>query len=110
MGVIQLFLMIIINFLLDRVYLGLDVSKTPLLGFLHLDHHFLNLLELLKAVCLHFFELLLLLDKHIKASFFIVAEECMLDLITFDFESILGLLFESLIKLICLLTRWWCNL
>ena len=45
----------------------LDIVERPLLGFLHLDHHLLDLLKLLEAVGLHFLELLLFRDKHIQA-------------------------------------------
>ena len=55
LSVIQFFFMITVNFLLNLVYLCLNIAKTPLLTFLHLDHHFLNLIELLKAISLHFF-------------------------------------------------------
>ena len=108
-GVVHFFTVIVVNFLLDLVYLALNVTKTPLLWLLHLDHHLLNLFELLEAICLHFFKLLLFLDKHVETCLFVVAKEGMLDFIT-NLQAIFSLLAESFIKLICLFgcwRRWW---
>lgn len=104
LSVIQLLTMVIVNFLLDRIDLSLDVTKGPLLRLLHLNHHFLNLFELLKAVGLHLFELLLFLNEHIEASFFIVTKECVHSFVL-DSQWSLGLCFEAFVKLV---GRLWC--
>jgi hypothetical protein len=79
LSVIHFFAVVLINFLLDLVDLSLDVTKRPLLGLLHLDHHLLNLLELLETVCLHLFQLFLLLNQHIQACFLIISKKCVGD-------------------------------
>lgn len=53
------------HFLLDFFNLILYVIETPLLTFLHLNHHLLNLLELLEVVRLHLLNLLLLRHQHV---------------------------------------------
>ena len=47
--------------LLHIIDLPLHVVEGPLLALLHLNKHLLHLLELLEVVCLHLFELLLLI-------------------------------------------------
>lgn len=54
------FLVVLIDLLLHLADLGLDVVEGPLLRFLHLNHHLLDLLELLETVGLHLLQLLLL--------------------------------------------------
>jgi len=76
----DLFLFICINCLLDFIYLALDIVEAPLLRFLHLNHHLLNLLKLLKRICLHLFELFLLTDEHLKSIIFMLSKESMLDI------------------------------
>ena len=102
LSVVLLLLVVLINFLLDLVDLGLNVAETPLLGLLHLNHHLLDLFELLKAVCLHLLELLLLLDEHIQASLLVSSEECVRHRGIPNFQSLLSLGFEAFIELICL--------
>lgn len=65
------FLHVLVDRALDRVDFSLDLVEAPLLRFLHLDHHFLNLFELLETVCLHFFKLFLLVYKHLQANVFV---------------------------------------
>ena len=72
------FLMIYINFVLNIINLTLNVVEGPLLRLLHLNHHFLDLFELLETVGLHLLKLLLFLNKHAQASVF-VTEEGMFD-------------------------------
>lgn len=60
--------------------LYLDIVEWPLLWFLHLDHHLLNLLELLEIVSLHLLDLFLLRDQHIHSKWLlalIVIEKCL---------------------------------
>ena len=78
LGLILFFLVVPANLLLNLVYLSLDVVKTPLLTFLHLNHHFLDLLKLLETVGLHLFELLLLRHQHVQACLVWLPEECVL--------------------------------
>ena len=61
---VLLLLAVLIYFLLDFINLTLNVVETPLLRLLHLNHHLLDLLELLEAIRLHFLQLLLLCDEH----------------------------------------------
>jgi hypothetical protein len=61
---VLLFLAVLIYFLLNFIDLALDVVETPLLRLLHLNHHLLNLFELLEAVSLHFLQLLLFCHQH----------------------------------------------
>jgi hypothetical protein len=49
---------------LDFVDFVLDIVKTPLLTFLHLDHHLFNLLELIEIVLLHLVQLFLLVGHY----------------------------------------------
>jgi hypothetical protein len=60
---------------LNLVNFLLDIVERPLLRLLHLYHHLLNLFELLEAVCLHLFKLLLLRHEHLKASVIIASEK-----------------------------------
>jgi len=60
LSIIQLLLVVFINLLLNLIYLRLDISERPLLGLLHLDHHLLDLLELLERISLHRLKLFLL--------------------------------------------------
>lgn len=53
-------LLILVHVCLYLIDLRLDVVKAPLLRLLHLDHHLLDLLELLEGVGLHLLEGLLL--------------------------------------------------
>ena len=53
LSVIKLLLMIFINLALDLVNLGLHITEGPLLRLLHLDHHLLDLFELLERISLH---------------------------------------------------------
>lgn len=74
LSIIHLSFMMQINLLLNLVYLRLNVVETPLLTLLHLDHHLLDLFELLETVGLHLLELLLFLDQHLE-TFLVFAEE-----------------------------------
>jgi hypothetical protein len=92
LGIIQLLLVVVINLLLNLIYLSLDISERPLLRLLHLDHHLLDLLELLEGVSLHRLKLLLLRDKHVEAGLVITPKESMLD----DFAILCSLIhFDS---------------
>ena len=82
LGAVHLLLVIEFNLFRDFVDLALNVVEGPLLRFLHLNHHLLNLLELLEAVGLHFFELLLFGYKHVEPCL-VVPKEGMLDDVTF---------------------------
>ena len=82
LGAVLFLLVIKFNLIGDFVDLALNVVEGPLLRFLHLNHHLLNLLELLEAVCLHFFELLLFGYKHVEPCL-IVPKERVLDDVTF---------------------------
>ena len=63
------FFRIFVHLCLYLVDLSLDVVEGPLLRLLHLDHHLLDLLELLEGVGLHLLERLLLGDKHTEFVF-----------------------------------------
>lgn len=72
------FFMVLIYFLINWFNLRLNIIERPLLRLLHLDHHLLDLFELLKTICLHLFELFLLRNKHVQTSFFL-CKKCMLN-------------------------------
>lgn len=74
---VLLFLAIVIHFVLNLIYLTLNVVEAPLLRLLHLNHHLLNLFELLEAICLHFFKLFLLCNKHSQT--ITLPKKCMLN-------------------------------
>jgi hypothetical protein len=59
-SVVLLLVRIGVHFFLDFVDLPLNVVETPLLRFLHLNHHLLDLFELLETVRLHLLKLFLL--------------------------------------------------
>ena len=103
--IIQLLLVVVINLLLNLIYLRLDISERPLLGLLHLDHHLLDLLELLERISLHRLKLFLLWDKHVETSLIVVTKESMLDEFAIPcrlihFDSWFGESFEALVELI----------
>jgi len=75
---------------LDIINLRLHIIKRPLLWLLHLNHHSLDLFELLETVSLHLFELLLLWYEQMKAHgrcriigrvYDLMFKECMLNLL-----------------------------
>jgi hypothetical protein len=79
-----IFLLVLIHMSLNFINLSLNIIERPLLRFLHLDHHLLDLLELLEGVGLHLLKGLLLCDEHaqlIWVVFLLVGtrEEGMLD-------------------------------
>lgn len=80
----------------------LNIVKRPLLTLLHLYHHLLNLFELLKAVGLHLFKLLLFRNKHIKTGFFVPKESVLYYFIIFlffsEFNSTMYTLFPTLVE------------
>jgi len=86
LGIVLLLLAVGVNFSLYLINLSLNVIETPLLGFLHLNHHLFDLFELLEAVGGHLLELLLFGDKHVKARLITLPKECMFN----NFSSILG--------------------
>jgi len=101
--------MIVIYFVLDLRDLWFDISERPLLRFLHLDHHFLDLFKLLERVGLHWLKLLLLWNKHVQTCLLILSKESMLDDLPIlvgvvDRYSWLGAFFPSFIKFINLFT------
>ena len=69
-----IFLMVLVYLLLHCIDLSLDVVEGPLLRLLHLNHHFLDLLELLETVSLHLLKLLLLRHQHVQSSFLLAKE------------------------------------
>ena len=69
-----LFLVVRVQLLLHWLYLRLYVVEGPLLWLLHLNHHFLDLLELLETVSLHLLKLLLLRHQHVQSSFLLAKE------------------------------------
>ena len=89
------------------VDLCLNIIERPLLAFLHLNHHFLNLFELLETIGLHFFKLFLFRYEHIK-SCLIISKEGMLNhfiaLIFLKLNASLDTFFPSLIK--CIWTQF----
>lgn len=100
LSVIHFFFMIVINFLLYLVNLRLNITKRPLLALLHLNHHLLNLLKLLETICLHFFQLLLLLNQHVETCLLVSPEESVYGFVL-HLQGSLGLCFETFVKLIC---------
>lgn len=69
-----IFLMVLVYLLLHRIDLSLNVVEGPLLRLLHLNHHLLDLLELLETVSLHLLKLLLLRHQHVQSSFLLAKE------------------------------------
>jgi len=104
---VHFFLMLRLQLLLDIIHFVLYVVERPLLRFLHLYHHFLYLLKLLKVVCLHLFDLLLLRYKHFHAAALLVlAKECVLDRLArfvfaeLDREPALRVLLPALVEFV----------
>ena len=62
-------LRISVHLCLNLINFSLDIVEGPLLRFLHLDHHLLDLLELLEGVGLHLLEGLLFRDEHAEFVF-----------------------------------------
>ena len=72
------FLFVCVYGALNWVNFSLNIIKGPLLGLLHLNHHLLDLLELLEAVGLHLFKLFLFVDEHLKTWVIMLPKESML--------------------------------
>lgn len=81
-SIVDLLLLVGVDSLLDFIDFLLYVVERPLLRLLHLNHHLLNLFELLKAVCLHLLKLLLFRDQHLQPSIIIKPKERMFHLLT----------------------------
>lgn len=109
LGAVDFLLMIEFNFVSDFIDLALDVVKGPLLRFLHLNHHLLDLLELLEAVSLHLLELFLLGYKHIQPCL-LVTEESVLNHVAFlvwdgDLHGCLRALVPGLVEFVSFARR-----